>query len=159
MATKATGNPALPVPRHVLPRTAKANGIQEIWAPVDGGDAGDSRDILGYIAGYLTFKWLAKVRCDDCAEIVQGDTESNFFLDCKDFRPNALTRPRKEIVDALLSAEKVFVAGGASLLRTPGVVRALLQRTQGMRFPESPCHPELRDFLFTHIILHDIFEC
>jgi hypothetical protein len=66
-------------------------------------------DVITYIAGYLTLKWLDHSECTSCNDIMYANMSESTFLNLKDFTPNALRRPNKDLVATLLKTEDIFL--------------------------------------------------
>lgn len=131
-----------------LSRAAKSMGLQELWKTSDPSQVSDANttDIVKYIAGYLTMKYNKQAKCKECETVLLSNAVSCSFIEHKDFTAGALTRPNEDVVNALRKAEDFVVSGGNCLLRSGRIVKNLLNRTQALTFPETPCHPTLRDF-------------
>lgn len=129
-----------------LPRKAKSDSCNILWPSTGNNTLQD--DVLSYIGGYLVNKWLSKVSCTTCQELIEesGDVCST-FITCKEFSHGALKRPSRAIINSLNTAEKIYMAN-SDILKMSNVLSELLRRVDAIHFPAAPCHPEMRLFFF-----------
>jgi hypothetical protein len=75
------------------------------------------------------------------------------FLNLKDFTPNALRRPNKDLVATLLKAEDIFLAAGPSLPRTDNILLLLMNRSSHLAMPTCHLHPSMCHFFLKKYFL------
>jgi hypothetical protein len=138
--------------RFCLPRLAKSDSIQNLWGTATG-DSKKIVDVITYIAGYLTLKWLDYSECTSCNDIMYANMSESTFLNLKDFTPNALRRPNKDLVATLLKAEDIFLAAGPSLLRTDNILLLLMNRSSHLAMPTCHLHPSMCQFFLKKYFL------
>jgi hypothetical protein len=128
-------------------RNTKVACLKTLWTSTAIVSANDSqRDVIIYISGYLVHKWLNGINCVTCKDVLSSDPVNCTFLDHKDFRDGALTRPNVMVVDAIEEAEKIFTSSGVGILCCSNITTELMRRSQHVPFPVCETHPELEDF-------------
>ena len=96
-------------------------------------------------------KWKKINDFTDCLATLSYPSLPNYFLTHKQFKHaiNGLQRPASGIVIALSSLETLFMANYASFFPLSSLLSRFLQLSSSVHFPPTPCHPHLREFIFT----------
>jgi hypothetical protein len=98
-------------------------------------------------------KWLDHSECTSCNDIMYANMSESTFLNLKDFTPNALRRPNKDLVATLLKAEDIFLAAGPSLPRTDNILLLLMNRSSHLAMPACHLHPSMCHFFLKKYFL------
>jgi hypothetical protein len=140
-------------PQQKLPstRATKSDCINRLWQPHERIDKELQTCILTYIGGSIVRRWSKKWPCEVCLSLISNPSVTNPFFKHKQYAHtiHGLQRPSCAVTNSLSILENVFITHYDAFFSLPFVLKRFLQASKSVHFPQSPCHPNLRDFFFT----------